>query len=64
VNERDVLLSWRNLFLGKEVTAEAIAEAEELLDGLAGESPLHLRLGNELEELKKRWAARAKKQRS
>lgn len=64
MNERDVLLSWRNLFLGKEVTPASLAEAEELLDGLPGESPVHVRLANELEELKKRAASTAKKPRS
>jgi hypothetical protein len=53
VDERDVVRHWRNLFDGSEVTAETLAEAETLLDGLSGESPLHLRLANELEELKR-----------
>jgi hypothetical protein len=60
VDERDVLLAWRGLFLGKEVTPESLDKAEELLDGLSGESPLHLRLANELAELKKRSAAKAR----
>jgi hypothetical protein len=53
LDERDVTLAWRNLFRGKEITPEALAKAEALLDGLSGESPLHLRLANELEDLKK-----------
>jgi hypothetical protein len=53
LDERDVLRIWRELFSNKEVTPEALAKAEDLLDGLSGESPLHLRLGNELAELKK-----------
>lgn len=53
LDERDVTLAWRNLFHGKEITAEALTKAESLLDGLNGESPLHLRLANELEDLKK-----------
>jgi hypothetical protein len=53
VDERDVINSWRNLFHGKEVTTDSIAKAEALLDGLSGESPLHLRLAKELEELQK-----------
>jgi hypothetical protein len=52
VDEREVVLEWRKLFSGDEVTAETLAKAETLLDGLSGESPLHLRLANELEELK------------
>jgi hypothetical protein len=53
VDERDVINSWRSLFHGKEVTTDSIAKAEALLDGLSGESPLHLRLAKELEELQK-----------
>lgn len=53
MDERDVINSWRNLFHGKEVTTDSIAKAEALLDGLSGESPLHLRLAKELEELQK-----------
>jgi hypothetical protein len=53
VDEREVLLAWRNLFHGKEINPDAIAKAETLLDGLSGESPLHLRLANELKDLQK-----------
>jgi hypothetical protein len=53
LDEREVNLAWRNLFRGQEITAEALAKAESLLDGLSGESPLHLRLANELKDLKK-----------
>jgi hypothetical protein len=53
VDEREVVLAWRNLFRGNEITAETLAQAEALLEGLSGESPVHLRLSNELEELKK-----------
>ena len=52
MHERDVTLAWRNLFQNKKVCKESVAQAEELLDGLSGESPLHLRLANELEELR------------
>jgi len=61
VDEREVLRAWRNLFDGNEVTPVALDKAEELLDGLSGESPLHIRLANELEELKKRAAVPQKK---
>jgi hypothetical protein len=57
VDERDVLNTWRNLFVGKPITAESLNAAEEMLDGLSGESPLHIRLASELEELKKRSAS-------
>ena len=36
-----------------ECSPDAIAKAETLLDSLSGESPLHLRLANELSELQK-----------
>jgi hypothetical protein len=61
LDEREVTFAWRTLFRGKEITPEALAQAEALLDGLSGESPLHLRLANELEELKKIPKLRSKK---
>lgn len=45
--------TWRNLFHGKEITSDSLTEAEALLDGLTGESPLHIRLLKELEEIQK-----------
>jgi hypothetical protein len=53
VDERDVINSWRSLFNGKELTTDSLEKAEALLDSLSGESPLHLRLAKELEELQK-----------
>jgi len=53
MDERDVLRIWREIFPNKDVTPEALAKADDLLDGLSGESPLHLRLAKELAELKK-----------
>ena len=50
--------AWQNLFKGKAVTPDSLVKAEELLDGLSGESPLHLRFANELAELKKMPALR------
>lgn len=61
MDEREVVLAWRNLFRGNEATPDALAKAEELLDGLSGESPLHLRLANELADLKKLPKVRSKK---
>ena len=52
MDEREVLLEWRNLFRGQVIIPEALAKAEALLDGLSGESPLHLRLATELEDLR------------
>jgi hypothetical protein len=54
VDEREVLRAWRNLFVGKPITVDSLNEAETLLDGLSGESPLHIRLATELGELRKR----------
>lgn len=61
VDEREVLRTWRDLFHGNPTTPETLAKAEALLEGLSGESPLHLRLANELEDLKKGPPVRKKK---
>jgi hypothetical protein len=61
VDERDVLNAWRNLFGGNKATPDTLAKAEELLEGLSGESPLHLRLAGELAELTKGPPAPKKK---
>ena len=53
MDERDVLNAWRNLFRGNKPTPEILAKAEQLLAGLSGESPLHLRLAGELKDLTK-----------
>jgi hypothetical protein len=58
LDERDVTLAWQSLFRGKEITRDALAKADALLEGLSGESPLHLRLATELGELKKLHAGR------
>jgi hypothetical protein len=60
VDEHDVLREWRNIFRGGQKSADTLVRAEALLDGLSGESPLHLRLTQELEELKKGSAGRNK----
>ena len=52
MDERDVIRKWRDLFRAQGATPQALVEAEALLDGLSGESPLHLRLAGELDELK------------
>jgi hypothetical protein len=61
LDERDVLRKWRDVFRGNEVNAQTLAQAEALLEDLSGESPLHLRLANELEELKRGPKAPKKK---
>jgi hypothetical protein len=52
LDEHDVTLAWRKLFHGQEITPDALTQAEAILEGMNGESPLHLRLANELKELK------------
>jgi hypothetical protein len=64
VDERDVMNAWRELFRAAGTTPDTLAKAEALLSRLSGESPLHLRLANELEELKKGPAKRTKKRTS
>ena len=54
MDEHDLLREWRMLFQNSDVSPEALARAETLLENVSGESPLHLRLSNELAELKKR----------
>lgn len=54
MDERELLLAWRHLFRGQATTQETLAKAAELLESVSGESPLYLRLANELEELKKK----------
>jgi hypothetical protein len=53
VDEREILRKWRDLFSGNQASAETLAQAESLLEGLSGESPLQFRLASELDELKK-----------
>lgn len=61
MDERDVIRKWRDLFQGRGPTPQALIEAEKLLDGLSGESPLHIRLAGELEELKTAHSVEKKK---
>jgi hypothetical protein len=61
MDERDLLIAWRNIFQADGVNDESLAKADELLEEVSGESPLHLRLANELAELKKRHASTSRK---
>ena len=63
MDEREVLRAWRDLFKGNAASPETLAKAETLLDGLSGESPLHLRLATELSELQKGSVVVEKKKR-
>ena len=60
LDERDVLNTWRSLFTGKEITSDSLTKGRALLNKLSGESPLHLRLARELEDLRKLRKLRAK----
>jgi hypothetical protein len=64
MDERDVIRKWRDLFRGQGATPQALAEAEALLDGLSGESPLRIRLAGELDELKNAQSSEKKKRTS
>ncbi len=54
LTEQEVARSWRQLFhKGAELTDERLERAETLLEEMRDESPLRLRLGLELQELRK-----------
>ncbi len=53
LDDYDATLMWRQLFHGQEITEEILAKAETLIDGLSPESPLRIRFGTELEEIRK-----------
>jgi hypothetical protein len=53
LDERDIMNTWRSLFDGHKVTGDSLAKAEALLEGVSGESPLHIRLAKELAEMQK-----------
>ena len=61
MDERDVMRKWRDLFHDQGATPQALVAAEELLEGLSGESPLHIRLAGELDELKNAHSVEKKK---
>ena len=64
MDERDVLREWRAFFTSQDITPESLEKAETFLNGLSGESPLHLRLANELADLKNLRKAQPKKRTS
>ena len=53
LTESEVSRSWNRLFTNGEQTEDTFESAENLLDSLRPESPLRLRLAQELEELRK-----------
>jgi hypothetical protein len=58
LTESEVQRSFRNLFKGKDFSADSFEKAEALLDELRAESPLRHRLSIELEELRKMHTAK------
>jgi hypothetical protein len=53
LTEQEVSRSWQRLFK-QEISADACAKAESLLEELRPESPLRHRLATELEEIRQR----------
>ena len=51
LSEHQVIIEWRKLFHSADVTAGTIHEAQHLLEQMSPESPLRVRLGDELTEL-------------
>jgi len=58
LTESEVSRSWTRLFTSGDHTEETFESAESLLDALRPESPLRLRLSQELEELQKIYDVR------
>ena len=60
LTELEVTRKWRALFKDGEVTEDAIEQAQMLIDELHPESPLRVRFGSELHELRARISGRSK----
>jgi hypothetical protein len=52
MNEREVTTRWRDLFKGQAITPALLKQADALLGRLSSESPLRVRLAQELEEIR------------
>jgi hypothetical protein len=52
LSEQSVLNRWRELFSGGQVTDKNIKSAQTLIDQLPPESPVRMRLGREIKELR------------
>jgi hypothetical protein len=59
LSEQEVTRAWSQFFKTSSVEAATFDRAEELLDELRPESPLRLRLTQELEELRSIHSRRA-----
>jgi hypothetical protein len=60
LSERDVTTLWRQLFKEQETTVATLAKAKALLSKLSPESPLRLRLGVELDEMRAKLQCNSK----
>jgi hypothetical protein len=52
MNERDVTTRWRELFRGQAITPALLKQADALLGRLSTESPLRVRLAEELKDIR------------
>lgn len=52
LSEHDATRLWQRLFRGQPITALSIQEAETVLGNMPPESPLKLRLSQELDEIR------------
>ena len=52
LSESDATRLWQRLFRGQAITALTFSEAESVISQLSPESPVRLRLSQELEELR------------
>ena len=53
LEDREVLMLWRKLFRGQAITMETMERAESLLNELGQESPLRIRLAQELKDIER-----------
>jgi hypothetical protein len=58
LSEQTIADRWNQLFKDGHITSETIRAAEEMIDQLPPESPLRLRLDNQLSELRNMAASR------
>jgi hypothetical protein len=61
--ESEVTRKWRAIFKDGNVNGEKIDQAQMLIDELHPESPLRVRLGSELDEIRDRVMGKPKRRR-
>jgi hypothetical protein len=62
LSESEVTRKWRSLFKDGEVTSETINKAQMLIDQLHPESPLRVRLGTDLDEIRDFMSRRSERE--